>query len=414
MSHKIKGLSREELAAHINREKKWMNKHPNKFMKEMANDLDKSGKELKSSVAIQRYVDHLSNVATSQKSINREQCKCWKCVHVHLKLFPPYLDYGASCNVGATFSAYIMYYDQLWTDLEKGISLDKKALKKWYSKKSEPKISKTLTSIQKFHYLCGNCVSQIFLHQIDSLIHASNVINIHYTLKSTKPHWSEFSFYVLLSNILHFIPIYSKKLLNNHEWFKWFCCLWFQVINDSHHFVDIDRSIEQYNNGTIVVIPWEYRVLIDITNAFLLSIKFWKTKQLEIFLEEYGFEIIDEKLRNRKLVNLHIRNITLVKTGIMWKAAKYRKRMKLKKCNIVFKSMKNYKIVKRKWKKERRRICIENRENYIDCMNEKCKKKNVKLRLCKQCKMVYYCSRKCQKHHWKYLHKYQCKNMQQL
>lgn len=29
---------------------------------------------------------------------------------------------------------------------------------------------------------------------------------------------------------------------------------------------------------------------------------------------------------------------------------------------------------------------------------------------CGQCKKVYYCSFKCQKYHWKILHKYKCQN----
>eukprot|EP01084_Bolivina_argentea_P088623 160005_1 len=36
-------------------------------------------------------------------------------------------------------------------------------------------------------------------------------------------------------------------------------------------------------------------------------------------------------------------------------------------------------------------------------------KKNGKLKMCRKCRMVYYCSKKCQKIHWKQKHRYNCR-----
>ena len=50
-----------------------------------------------------------------------------------------------------------------------------------------------------------------------------------------------------------------------------------------------------------------------------------------------------------------------------------------------------------------------NYEEMNVCANRKCKmKKSNDLKMCKQCKVVYYCSRKCQKYDWKHLHRTHC------
>ena len=51
------------------------------------------------------------------------------------------------------------------------------------------------------------------------------------------------------------------------------------------------------------------------------------------------------------------------------------------------------------------------------CTNKKCKKNKMitkVLMLCKQCKLVYYCSRKCQKYDWKHTHRWYCKLLSEL
>ena len=42
------------------------------------------------------------------------------------------------------------------------------------------------------------------------------------------------------------------------------------------------------------------------------------------------------------------------------------------------------------------------------CGNNKCKKKNVKLKICKKCQIITYCSKHCQKISWKNNHRKQC------
>ena len=44
------------------------------------------------------------------------------------------------------------------------------------------------------------------------------------------------------------------------------------------------------------------------------------------------------------------------------------------------------------------------------CGNHECKikKYGMKMKICKECKMVYYCGRRCQKKHWKSIHRVQC------
>lgn len=52
----------------------------------------------------------------------------------------------------------------------------------------------------------------------------------------------------------------------------------------------------------------------------------------------------------------------------------------------------------------------------IHCQNHDCRRRliNKQRKLCKQCKFVYYCSRKCQKADWKQLHRFQCKMLTQI
>ena len=52
------------------------------------------------------------------------------------------------------------------------------------------------------------------------------------------------------------------------------------------------------------------------------------------------------------------------------------------------------------------------------CANHKCNiyqyrnyHKKYKMKLCKQCKLVYYCGKHCQKYHWNHIHRYKCKNL---
>ena len=54
----------------------------------------------------------------------------------------------------------------------------------------------------------------------------------------------------------------------------------------------------------------------------------------------------------------------------------------------------------------------------VFCANQKCIKykteKIIDLKLCKQCKTKYYCSRKCQKYDWNHLHRTQCKKLKNI
>jgi len=57
---------------------------------------------------------------------------------------------------------------------------------------------------------------------------------------------------------------------------------------------------------------------------------------------------------------------------------------------------------------------IINKKMVKICGNIKCQKYNQfkckckKMKICKECKMIYYCSEKCQKYDWKYSHRNQC------
>ena len=46
-----------------------------------------------------------------------------------------------------------------------------------------------------------------------------------------------------------------------------------------------------------------------------------------------------------------------------------------------------------------------------ECNNKQCLNKNKKLRKCKKCLSVFYCSRLCQKRDWIKTHKYECKKI---
>ena len=48
---------------------------------------------------------------------------------------------------------------------------------------------------------------------------------------------------------------------------------------------------------------------------------------------------------------------------------------------------------------------------YYKCKKIKCVKNDVKMKICKGCKMIYYCSRKCQKRDWNSKHRTICSNL---
>ena len=95
---------------------------------------------LPTSIAVETYLNYLSDIASSRRS--KKKCKCWQCVHVHLKSFPPYFDYGPTCNIGATFGAFIMVYHEMWTQQKTvGVTINSKSLNEWIANHSEPKTS---------------------------------------------------------------------------------------------------------------------------------------------------------------------------------------------------------------------------------------------------------------------------------
>ena len=68
----------------------------------------------------------------------------------------------------------------------------------------------------------------------------------------------------------------------------------------------------------------------------------------------------------------------------------------IKKCLITMEQIKTYNL---RWK-----LCL------CCCMwcNTRFVKSINQLKKCKRCKLAYYCSRKCQKQHWKLSHRHQC------
>lgn len=58
---------------------------------------------------------------------------------------------------------------------------------------------------------------------------------------------------------------------------------------------------------------------------------------------------------------------------------------------------------------------LEYKKNMKECGNKKCKRKYEHLYVCKGCKLMYFCSRKCQKYCWNRLnHKYHCNELQKF
>ena len=50
------------------------------------------------------------------------------------------------------------------------------------------------------------------------------------------------------------------------------------------------------------------------------------------------------------------------------------------------------------------------------CTYNKCKKiqsfkNNIRMKMCKGCKLAYYCSRKCHKNDWNSKHRYECSRL---
>lgn len=56
-----------------------------------------------------------------------------------------------------------------------------------------------------------------------------------------------------------------------------------------------------------------------------------------------------------------------------------------------------------------------NKSRYLRCFNHVCSKRWNKrinrFKMCKGCKVVYYCGRICQKKHWKQSHNNECKDL---
>jgi hypothetical protein len=109
------------------------------------------------------------------------------------------------------------------------------------------------------------------------------------------------------------------------------------------------------------------------------------------------------------------RVIERIECSIKWQTSKKAKYSRQKRCQMIKICMRfhtNFREIK---------IDVDDylqKGNFIkitkECGNTQCVKSNrkSKIKICKACKSVYYCGKRCQKRHWKSIHRLQCNEIQ--
>eukprot|EP01084_Bolivina_argentea_P284075 486724_1 len=298
-----------------------------------------------------------------------------------------------------------------------------------------------LNSIWRYHRLCGNCMNHLFLsvdmRRFMSLLNADyhHYISTKLSLKHKTKHIHSFDF--ISSPFWAFLTYKQLKIITTSLQGK-------------------ETAINMWNLATFLHFTHKYGSKTNtcyrlFSQSFVPTIKYWSLKDLNHFIINHSKTVFDHFLPmilsqnpsqkgnkcGREMCDLlgaiYVRLVMLyykhkhirhVRNGTYYNVKYYDLTQFVK--NNLHLSTNDWKLWRDTisccrsiiWKGDISPIVNEYYQQSTDikarqrvgghCFNLKCHKMGIILNLCSNCKQCFYCSRKCQKIHWKFVHRNQC------
>eukprot|EP01084_Bolivina_argentea_P298566 514542_1 len=266
------------------------------------------------------------------------------------------------------------------------------------SQKIEEQVKK-LTQLLRGDLLCIHCINTLL-----STISLEDIINYQIKYAKQRPYHTLCIKELLFSLLLH--PKIAKILaqscnMNEQSYNKEMALMTHAKETIGKVFMHTVQPLNCICLNLYMLFKTESQKLIIWLKAFYLSMKYWNGYQMLFFTQHYFSQFSDYYIKNyndfNKMDNyqiiMELLSLILENVSMAISAKKISKHRSVKKS--------------RKWAKS---LLIQSTScGWNGCDLRRCERKQLKI--CKGCKMSYYCSKLCQKKSWNTDHKKECNRL---